>query len=203
MSSQQSLTKQETDRIMQISCNTRGEEISGLAENIKKKYGEEGIRKVEEKLKELGYPTVFSKLQLTGWYPEGLNVLLILLSKEILGWTNEEIFEMGRKIPQLFFITKMFIKYFVSVKKTFDASNQYWRKFMTCGELEPFKFNEKEKYAIWRLKDYKFHPTVCFYLGCYFLGVAEIIIRSEKITMEETACVHRGNPYHEYTLHWV
>ncbi len=197
------LLKQEADRLMQIKCETRGEGISGLADDIKNKYGIiDGVTKIEERLKELGYPTVFREIRLTGWYPEGLNILVLLVAKEIFGWTENDLFEMGHRAPKLFLIAKLYIRYFATATKTFQASGKFWKQFETCGELEPFKIDEKEKYAIWRLKDYKFHPIMCPYLGGYFMGIAENIIRGLEFHMEETSCIYKGDPYHEYTLKW-
>ncbi|PIS38801.1 MAG: hypothetical protein COT34_01730 [Candidatus Nealsonbacteria bacterium CG08_land_8_20_14_0_20_43_11] len=97
---------------------------------------------------------------------------------------------------------KVYIKYFLSLQKTFNAVPQYWKKFETCGELELYKLNEKEKYLVMRLKNYDIHPIMCPYLGGYFLGLAQNIIRSDKITIEETACIYKGGAYHEYTIRW-
>jgi len=202
MANQQSITKQEADRLMQNSCQTRGEEIFELAVIIKKKYGDEGIRKVEEKLSEWGYPTSLSQVRFADWYPEGLNVLLILAAREVFGWTDEDIFDYGKRMPKFSFGVKLFIKYFVSPKKTFELCSEYWQKFVTCGEIEPVEINETEKYCILRLKNYQFHPVMCHYFRGYFLAIAENAQKGEKMTIKETKCMFRGDPYHEYLMRW-
>ncbi|PIS38803.1 MAG: hypothetical protein COT34_01740 [Candidatus Nealsonbacteria bacterium CG08_land_8_20_14_0_20_43_11] len=202
MENQLPLSKEEARRLVEIPCLTRGEEISGAFNYIKVKYGQDGLKKVEENLKELGQPISFSELRLTAWYPEGLNVLVILAGQQAFGWTEKDIFEIGRDIVKVSFIAKILVKYVVSAKQTFELSSQQWHKFVSCGKLEPFVYNEEQRYAIWRLKGYKFHPLICPFLGGYFLGLAQNIVRSDKITIEETACMFKGAAYHEYTLRW-
>ena len=196
------LLKQEADRLMQIKCKTRGEGISGLADDIKNKYGIDGVTKIEERLKELGYPTVFKEIRLTGWYPEGLNVLVLLVAKEIFGWTESDLFEMGHRAPKLFLIAKLYVRYFATATKTFQASGKFWKQFETCGELEPFKIDEKEKYAILRLKNFSGHPAFCPLLSGYFESATSFVTVSRRVISEETKCPFRGDPYHEYLVKW-
>ncbi|PIS38805.1 MAG: hypothetical protein COT34_01750 [Candidatus Nealsonbacteria bacterium CG08_land_8_20_14_0_20_43_11] len=197
-----SLTKKQADELISFPCKTRGEEIYELAQIIKGHYGEEGMKKIEKKLADLGYPVKLEQIKMTDWYPEGLNVLVILIAQEIFGWSEEEVFTLGQQTPQFSFGAKLYIKYLSSPEKTFAFSPGYWHRFVTCGEIEAAEFNETKRSAVFRLKDYKFHPVMCQYFRGYFLAIARNALKSEKITMEETACMFKGAPYHEYTVHW-
>jgi len=188
--------------MMKISCDTRGEEILGVTSYIKDHYGEDALKTVERRLVELGYPFDFGKITISNWYPEAMNVLLIMILREAYNLTDEDIKEMGRVIPRVFILTRMLIKYFISLKKTFESGTEYWSKFVTCGTLEPYKMSEKEKYVIWRLKGYDFPAIQCNYLSGYLLGLAENYFGNGKVTVEETACLHRGDPFHEFTIKW-
>ena len=72
---------------------------------------------------------------------------------------------------------------------------------MDVGSLEAFG-DPKEKHLTVRLKDYKFHPDVCPYYAGIFLRLLEYFIPSREIIIEETKCMFKGDPYHEYTAHW-
>jgi len=195
--------KTEADRLMGIKCRTKGSDFQSLSIYLRKRCGEDSLRKLEDKLGELGYPLSFSKIRLGEWYPEGHNVLTILAAKHLFNWTDKDIFDIGYNSPKLSLGSKIYIKYFISYQKTFESCPQYWRKFMDCGILEAFELDEKNKHCIFRLRDYRFHPIMCHYLAGFFLAVAENGIKSEKITIEETQCLYRNDPCHEYLVKWI
>ena len=195
--------KQEVIEIMKIPGNVRGAILQTLADYIRYKKKDEGVKMVEEKLKELGHPLKFEEIKPLSWYPESTTVLILFASKEVFNWADDDIFEMGNFTPKSSFIVTMFIKHFVSLKKTLEQSNIHWRKNLDFGEFEPTELNEKEKYIVLRIKGvYKFHRLLCIYHGGYFLRVAQFVIKSKKITIEETKCMLKGAPYHEYLVRW-
>ncbi|PIR71678.1 MAG: hypothetical protein COX89_00535 [Candidatus Nealsonbacteria bacterium CG_4_10_14_0_2_um_filter_37_10] len=195
--------KEEANRLMKIKGNARGVTLQTHAEYILYKKGDEGLRRVEEKLKELGYPLKFKEVRPLKWYPEGLGVLVLLVAKEIFNWSKSDIFDMGNSAPKYSFVVKLLLKYFLSPRRSFQESPKYWRKHYDFGELETGEFNEKEKYLIVREKGYKFHPIACIFHSGYFLRIAQYVIKSEKITIEETKCMFKGDPYHEFIIRWI
>lgn len=194
--------KEIADKLMEIKGNVRGEVIRNDFNYIRYREGEEGVRKVEEKLKELGYPLKFKEIRPMEYYPEALSVLVIFLAKEIFQWTESDIFDMGNSAPKYSFFTKLLMRYFLSLKKCFEESPNYWKAHFDFGSLETVEFNEKEKYAIIRIKGYKFLPIMCFYHAGYFLRIVQFILKNENPTIEETKCVYKGAPYHEYKIKW-
>jgi len=203
MAEQQLLLKQEAERLMQIKGNSRGEIMLTHSRYIRYKEGEEGLKAVEEKMKELGYPIRFKKINALDWYPEALSVLVILVAREIFEWNESDIFNMGNTGPKYSLITKMIMKYFFSLQKTFAECPRFWQRHYDFGALEPVDLNEKEKHITIRVKGYKFHPIVCVYYRGYFLRIAQFVLGSEKLTIEETKCMFRNDPYHEYLIKWV
>ena len=195
--------EEEANRLMKIKGNARGVTLQTHAEYILYKKGDEGLRRVEEKLKELGYPLKFKEVRPLKWYPEGLGVLVLLVAKEIFNWSKSDIFDMGNSAPKYSFVVKLLLKYFLSPRRSFQESPKYWRKHYDFGELETGEFNEKEKYLIVREKGYKFHPIACIFHSGYFLRIAQYVIKSEKITIEETKCMFKGDPYHEFIIRWI
>jgi len=150
---------------------------------VRYREGEMGLKKLEEKLKELGWPLKFEEIESTEWYPMGLDVLKTLVVKDLFNWTEKDIFEMEAYSARVSFLAKMFLRYFVSPQKAFQESLKYWRKNYDVGELEVYKFNEKEKYAIFRLKNLKLHSINCINFAGYFLQAAKYIIKSKEITI--------------------
>ena len=117
-------------------------------------------------------------------------------------WTERDIFEMGKDAPRYSFISKMLVAYFVSLRKFVAEVPKYWKKRFDTGELEVTELDEEKKYMILREKNHDAHPLVCLYHAGYYQRIAENIIKSNKITVEETGCVFRGDPYHEYIVKW-
>ena len=196
------MVKEEIEKIAQIKGNVRGAIFQTNATFIQKKRGEEGLRTVEKKMDELGYPVNFKEIKVGWWYPEFLSVLTILVAKDLFNWTEKDIFEMGNSAPKYSFISKTLITYFLSFKRFMAEVPKYWKKHFDFGKLEVAKFDEAKKYIILREKGYRFHPLICLYHAGYYQGVTKYVIKSEKISVEETKCVFKGDPYHEYVIRW-
>ena len=84
--------QEEANKLMKIKGMARGETLRTHAVYIYSKMGERGIKSVEEKMEELGYPIKFQEVKPLEWYPEALGILIILVAKEIFHWENEDIF---------------------------------------------------------------------------------------------------------------
>lgn len=194
------IQKEEIEKMMKMKGNVRGAVLQADIAFICKQRGKKGVRAVEKKMTELGYPIDFEKIKTGEWYPESLSVLIVLVAKDLFNWTEKDISEMGNSAPKYSFISKILMKYFLSLKRFIKEVPKYWRKHFDFGELEVSELNKEKKYLILHKKDYKFHPLICFYHAGYYLRIAQYIIESEKITIEETKCVFKGDPYHEYVI---
>ena len=171
-------------------------------EIIREKEGQEGVEKVEKKLEELGYPIKFSKVKSMDWEDEALSTLVLLTMKEVLGWTDEDIFYTGWFAPRNSFIIKVLVRYFVSVEKAFDNAAKYWRKHFNFGELEPVSLDKENRRAVIRVKGYDFHPIICIYWMGYFTSVVELSLPKSKVDIKEVKCVYKGDEYHEFEITW-
>jgi hypothetical protein len=194
--------KEEAEKLMKIKGNARGEALRNHFIYIRYKKGEDGISKVEEKMRELGYPLTFKEIKPLEWYPTVLGILIILAAKEVFNWKDSDIFDMGNSAPKYSFIVKLLMKYLLSPKKTFKESPKYWKKYFDFGDLKTVEFNEKEKYLVIRIIGFNLHPITCVFHSGYFLRIMQFVVKSEKTTIEETKCVHKGDPYHEYIIKW-
>src|SRR4030042_4348017 len=192
------ITKEEIRKLMEVKGNVRGAILQAHAFFIRDKKGEKGLDAIEEKMTELGYPVNFEKIKAGELCPEALSALIILAAKDLFSWTGKDIFEMGRSAPKYNFVAKILMKYFVSLEKFMIEVPKHWSKHLDCGELEVAQFNEGKKYMVLREKDFRFHPVICVYHSGYYQGISEYVIRSKKISVEETRCVFKGGPYNEY-----
>lgn len=196
------VTQKIVDKLKKISGNVRGAVILEDVKFLERHGGKEAIRKLNQHIKELGIDVSFEDLKPMQFYPEYLSVLVVLFNAEILDLDQVGVFKMGQEALKHSFFMKLFINYFVSIKRTFKEAPKYWQKHFDFAEIEAVEFNEKEKYIIFRVKGYKFHPIMCTYHAGYFLKLAQMALGSKEVTIEEDKCMFRGDPYHEFILRW-
>lgn len=193
--------KEEIEKTMRIEGEGIGAAIQTHFHYIREKKGEEGVKKVQERLKELGYSVNFEKIKATERVPLTLSYLVVLVAREIFGWRDSDIFDMGNNAPKYSFVIKMVMRYFLSAKKSFQECPRYWRKHYDVGELKTYKFSEEGKYMILRLK-HECPPTICIFYCGYFLRIAQYAIKSDKVTIKETKCQNKGDHFHEFIIKW-
>ncbi len=164
--------------------------------------GEEGLEKVKKKMLEMGVEIDFSKIKSAAWEEEWKNSLFILTCKEVFNWSDDDIFDMGKFSPRASFFIKTIVQHLRSIDIVFNNANKYWRKHHNFGELEAVELNHEEKYLILRKKGFYTHSVMCTYHAGYFLGLAEFVLGRGNVNIEETKCMHKGDPYHEYKITW-
>ncbi len=195
-------TLQETaDRLKNFPGKVKGEVFRTHADYIRQKEGEDGVRRVEEKMAELGAPILFEEMKPFEWISEGMSSLTIVVAKEVFNWTEEDIFEMGRFAPKFSFIIKVMIQYLVSIESLLNNAAKYWNKHFDFGSIEVDSDTENKKATV-RERGLDTHPLVCLYHAGYFKGLCEFAIKSKNITVTETACTHKGAEYNEFVIQW-
>ena len=195
--------KEEAEKLAKIPGNSRGEILRTHFNYIKIKKGEEGLKQVLCMMERLDYPIKLKEINSLSWYPEYLGVLVILVAKELFKWNDSDIYNWGYETPKFSFIVRMVMKHFLTLKITYQKAPVYWQEHYDFGELEVPDFSEKEKYFIIRVKGYKFHPIVCEFHKGYYVKIAEFGSRNKKFFIEETKCMFRGDPYHEFKTNWI
>ena len=194
--------EQVAERLKNFQGNVKGEVFRVHAEYIKHKEGEEGVKRVEEKMKEIGMPINFNDIEPFAWINEGKSSMTLVVAKEIFNWTNEDIFEMGHFAPKFSFIIKVMIQYLVSMENLIKSAQKYWDKHFDFGEIET-EFFEGENKAIIREKGYPTpHPITCLYHTGYFTGLCEFAVKSGKVKVTETKCHHKGDNCNEFLVEW-
>jgi hypothetical protein len=196
------ITTEEIKELMEIKGEVRGQVFTTDFRYIKEAKGEQGIKLLKERLAELGIPIDYEKIETTKWYPLRLRVISLLAIKEVFNFNDKDIENMGRIAPKLSFIVKTLMRTFSSVERSFKETTDYWEKHYSVGRLTPSEIDMKKKHAFFNLKNFKVHPILCLYLMGYFYTIAEFILKSKKITIQETKCPFRGDNYHEFSTKW-
>ncbi len=194
--------KQTADKMMKKKGGMRGEVFRLYEEVIKEKHGKEGVEKVEGKLKEIGYPVKLSKFKSLGIESEALSVVVILTIKEVLNWTDEDIFYLGWFAPRYSFIMKMLLRHLSSIDQVFENASKYWKKHYDFGELETIKLDKEKGIAVIRIKGYDFHPVICTYWRGYFTSIVELSVPKSEVKVKENSCIYKGDDYHEFEINW-
>ena len=181
----------------------RGDGFKYLVNYIKKKEGEEGWRKVVEKLAKLGYKIPDPRrVNDMVWLPSSLGSILMVTFVKVFKWQEEDLIDLGRNYVHFSRMLKFFMRYFSSPKKTLEAGARKWRQYYTFGRLETVSYDPKKKFIILRLVDYRRHPFICLYFKGVYGRVVEIATGSRRAKVEETKCEFRGDPYHEFVITW-
>lgn len=183
----QALGPEEAKKIMGTKGQVKGTVFQTDAEYIKRKWGPEGLKRVEEKLMNLGYPIEYKNIKALEWYPLGQRLLSLLATKESLNLTDEDITLMGNTAPKLSFIIKLILKSFVSVEVAFARAPDMWAKHFSVGKLES-EFHGKEKYGWIFLNEIELHPLWHKYLEGYFRRIAQFALG------EDAECVAPDKP---------
>jgi hypothetical protein len=201
---------EEIKKIMETPGKIKGSAFKGELEYILEKKGEEGLKAVEKKTEKLGYPIKYKEIQETKWYPIGLKMISFYAFLTTFNWGEKELAEIAESSVKVSFIVRFFMRHFLSPEKIFKvAATRLWKRYFSVGSLESADFYNVEKkgaggYGILRIKNFKLHPFYCLYLGLFFVGIAKLTDpRFKEVNIEETKCMFRGDPYHEYLLKWT
>jgi len=197
------ISPSEVKRLTETTGKVRGAVFQTDAEYVKEKKGKAGLILLERELKKINCPINYESIKATAWYPLGLRIISLLMIKKAFNWTDKEIEKMGNAAPAYSFIVRMLMKYFLSPQRTFKESSKYWEKHYTIGSLEAYKYSKEKEEYILRLKDFKVHPILCPYLTGYFFRMGQYVLpKGGKISITESKCVFKGDPFHEFIMRW-
>jgi hypothetical protein len=199
----QELTKETVKELMEIKGEVKGVTLKTDAEYVLKEKREEGLKRLEIELESLGCQIKYREIKTMAFYPVGLRAISLLAIKKVFNYDDKKIEEMGFLATKRSLIVKLFVKYFLNLQRVFSIeAPRLWKKHYTIGELIPVELNEEKNYAILRLKEFNIHPILCLYLGGYFCGITQMIVKVQQINFKETKCTFRGDDYHEFLITW-
>jgi hypothetical protein len=184
-----------------------GEIIGNASKNklkfVLQKEGKEGLEKVEREMARLGYPIKYEKIKNFGWYPAKQDLFLTVTIKNLFGWDDEEIREMGRFCARISIIAKIMMRYFVSIRRVAKEVSNYWRKYRTIGDLEPEVIDVKNHLIVLVLKNFPSHPAFCRFLEGYFWQIASYVTPPKgNLEVREIECPFSGAKDHKFKITW-
>lgn len=194
------ITKEIAEKLMEIKGEVRGMAMKGDLEFILKERGEEGLKKLEDTIANLGYSVKYEKLKTLSFYPIGLKGITLLTIKKLFNFSDEKFQEMGAFGSKINLVIRIFMKYLFSPKIFASQSQRMWRYYYTIGNCKA-ELNEKEKYVFLRVYNFPYFPDQCQVLRGYFGSIFKMVVKN-KVNCEETKCVFRGDEYHEFLLKW-
>lgn len=195
------LTKQQAQEMMKIKGEARGVAIKDDLDFVLEEKGEEGLKKIETRMTELGYSLKYKDIKPMDFYPIGLANLYLLVIKEVFNFDEEDLKKWGAAIVKFSLFTKIFLKYLGSLKLVAEEAPKIWRKHYTIGDLEMPDYSEEKRYVILRLRNFKVDPIHCKILEGMFSKISTMVTKFPT-TVKETKCMFKGDEYHELLITW-
>ncbi len=178
----------------------RGVTLCTDAEYVRRHEGEEALRLVEEETKRMGYPIDYGTVKMMDWYPIGLRLVSLLAISKTLNWSDEQLREMGRAAPKYSIITKLMLRYFVSLEILAEKVGTYWRRNYSVGSMTG-KVNNRSLFL--RLEGFPVPQLLIHYMQGYFVGAIGMVIGNDKeIRIEETNHLQGDGECYEFILSW-
>jgi hypothetical protein len=196
------ISKEELEKINQIQGEVIGLSIVEDLDFVLKKEGKEGLKKLEEELRNLGYSFICKEIKKYQRYPISLNMLVLVLAQKLFNWKDETLRELGRANARAGLMMKLMLRFFISLERTIKEAGKYWQKYFTIGKLEVEKFQEKEHYFEIVLRNFEGNPNFCRVLEGYFWQIISYVLPKENLKVEEIECPFQGGKVHRFKVIW-
>ncbi|MBD3207901.1 MAG: hypothetical protein GF370_00395 [Candidatus Nealsonbacteria bacterium] len=195
------ISQDEFLKMMSKKGEVRGVSLEADAEFILKRKGEKGLAELEKTFAQLDYPLAYKEIRTGDFYPLGLKAATLLAVKRIFDFKEEDFIEMGRFGASLPQVMRIFLRFFGSPSMLARSAPRMFRKYYTVGKLSVTDFSEQEKYARTKIENFDLSPLHCQCHIGYLSRMVEMIVKSTA-TCRESKCIHRGDEYHEFLIHW-
>lgn len=197
------ITKEEAGKLMKIEGRTRGFVFNTCPEYILANKGEEGLVKVEKRLKELGCNLNLRKISTFKWLPMSYAALLCIIVAEVFDSDESIVFDLGYNAPINSFIAKSMLQGFIGLEAAFKNTNKAWLHYSTIGTLNTVKYDISKKYAILQFKGLaKLHPIIYDYFSGYFVRLFEIATKSKNVKVKQIKSIFNNDSCDEFKLSW-
>jgi len=194
------ISKEEFNKIMKTEGEVLGAAIQEFKDFIAEDRGARGVEELEEAIVSLGYLKI-KEIRKNRFYPIGLYTVVLLIIKELFDYDDKKFEEIGKFNAKLSVIIRLFMRFFVSLKRAAEVVPRMWKKYYTIGNLEVVEINEEERFVALRLKNFSLHPLHCLIQKGYFSTILQIIVKA-PISCDQVKCTHRGDDYHEFLMKW-
>lgn len=196
------VSQEEADRIMKIEGNTRGMVLNVYYDHLLKEKGKQGLKEVEERLRDLGYTFEFKRFSHFQWHRESLVCLVSLVAHGVLEWDESKAFEVGYDAPVRSTFIRLLIQRFFTIGNACKNIQSYWRRISDFGEMKCKLDLEKRNIVIKLYNFKKFHPIVHNFMKGILVRITEILTRKEVRKAEFRKCIFNGDAYDELEIAW-
>lgn len=195
--------KAELEKIKKDQGKQRKQYFDYYVNHINKRYGADGYEKVLRLLSENGFeiPELSDK-RAFDWIASTYSSALMVGMAKAFNYKREDFIEMGKELVAFNTLSKWFIKFFVSPKKTIEFAVKNWHRNFSYGRLTLEKYDIQNKTVVLRLWDFDKHPISCDFTIGFFIKMSEIILYQKPKKVEETKCIYQGDEYHEFVIKW-
>lgn len=145
------------------------------------------IPEILAKTKEYGAEQIGTRVDPLKRYPIAQEMALIFAIKDILGWSSEQVKELGRNIPRISFIAKLLLRYLLTVETSKKEGGKYWKRHFDFGELEVLNTDIQSGNYIVEVTGFDIHPTYCTFL-CGFIETMIGFVVSSPLGSEVVKC---------------
>lgn len=196
------ILEKKVPEIMKIKGKERAADIKYLVKYIKEKEGEKGFNALIRELGKYNFklPDV-DDLNSMEWIPANIARVFSMSALHFFNWTEEEVFDMGKNFITYSKPFKIFIKFFLSPKKTIEKGVKKWNKYFTEGSLDLVEFDKKNKECILEVKDFGMHPVLAIYFQGIFTKILEITTGSKNVTIKGIENKNERR-YHKFKAKW-
>jgi hypothetical protein len=200
--------KQYADEIMGFEGKTKGLALTQEIEYIRHKEGEEGVKKIESIMADIGYPLTYKEVQPYDWYKEGYSPLMYRITVDIFGWTKDDIFEIGKGAMNASYLTRFVLK-FVSVEQAFEKAKEIYNEHLDFSELKTVELKENDSGGSIIVQILDYPDSMAEYTSKFLEGfcVQLLTILLQPKTLESEVvigCEAEGAKYcQEYRFNWT
>ena len=195
------LTKEKVVELLKIKGEARGLVVKSDWDYIFNHYGQEGIEKIEKRMEELGQPFKYAEIENMVFYPIGLDVVSMLVTKEIFGLDDARMVEMGASGPTSSIILRILMKYFLSIDRILNEASKTWQKHYTIGKMTAPLIDKDGGRVDLVLSEFVTHPIHCLVIRGYLGKVLEMIV-GYPVTTSEVECPFSGGSVHKFEIRW-
>ncbi len=179
--------------------NCKGTIYRGNIDYVKRRFGEDGLKKLIQAMNAKGHRYDFANLKPGAWYPLDARLEFLRTTVEMWDLDDTEVRKLGRSGMKLSTIAQLYLKIAGSPKKIFEIAPKMWNQNYDTGRLEAELNGGSGSY--FRIYDFEGDPLLCTYLMGYYEEVMANAKMPETVIVE-TKCVFKGDDLHEYKFTW-
>ncbi len=189
------------NKLKDLPYEVRGVGVKNVLDFILAEEGEEGLRRLEEKMLNLGFTVRHKELKMLQFYHISLYLALCLVIKEVFDYQDEDFVKMGRFMAKSSLIIRLFLKHFVSINNTVTQAPRAWEKYFTVGSLEIDEVGERDRKLTARLRGFDFHPLHNQITKGFLEASIQMIVR-DPTRCDIVKSSYKGDDCNEFVVSW-